>query len=69
MRVLIFLGILLTGACGGPDERASEPVEPADRPTVFDPLTDTLDRAQGVEDTLRDSAAERQRQLELAEGG
>lgn len=69
MRVLIFLGILLTGACGGSDDRASEPAEPADRPTVFDPLTDTLDRAQGVEDTLRDSAAERQRQLELAEGG
>ena len=69
MRVLIFLGILLTAGCGGSADEASEAVDGSDRPTVFDPMTETLDRAQGVEDTLRDSAAERQRQLELAEGG
>ena len=63
------VALLLLSACSGSgSERAEAPEEPAVRPTVFDPLTDTLDRAQGVEDTLRDSAAERRRALEEAEG-
>jgi len=61
--------LLLLAACGGTSSEGAEaPEEPAVRPTVFDPLTDTLERAQGVEDTLRDSAAERRRALEEAEG-
>lgn len=61
--ILVAGGLLV--ACGGSEP---PPVEtPADRPTVFDPLTDTLDRAAEVEDVLRDSAAERRRQLEEAE--
>jgi hypothetical protein len=36
---------------------------------VFDPVTRVpIERARGVEDTLRDSAADRRRQLEEAEG-
>lgn len=65
-RVLVIALFVLAAACGGSSEERA--AEPEDRPTVFDPLTDTLDRAAGVEDTLRDSAAERRRQLEEAEG-
>ena len=66
MRVLAVFTCLLLAACGETETNDSAPV--AERPTVFDPLTDTLDRAKSVEDTLRDSAAERRRQLEEAEG-
>jgi hypothetical protein len=39
------------------------------RPTVFDDVTFTpLERAEGVEQTLQDSAADRRRQIEEAEG-
>jgi hypothetical protein len=72
-RTLSAAGLLLTAAlalagCGGssnpPDERpTAAPVEPS----AFTPLTDTLERARGVEDVLRDSAAERRRQLEEQE--
>jgi len=48
--------------------RAEAPRAEAARPSVFDPLTSTIDRARGVEDTLRASEAERRRQLEEAEG-
>lgn len=50
-----------------PDPPPEAPAEAADS-GVFDPLTGTLDRARGVEDTLGDAAAERRRQLEEAEG-
>jgi len=65
---LVALGAVALASCvEKPAEPAAES-EPAARPSVFDPLTGTLDRAAGVEDTLRDSAAERRRQLEEAEG-
>jgi hypothetical protein len=66
MRCFIVLGLLLLTACGGSSSEETEPA--AERPSVFDPLTDTLDRASGVQDTLNESAAERRRQLEEAEG-
>jgi hypothetical protein len=67
VKAFVVAVFLLAAACGGParEQRAAEPEQ---QPTVFDPLTDTLDRAAGVEDTLRESAAERRRQLEEAEG-
>ena len=52
--------------CGGsqaPDEPAEPPTENA-RPTVFDPLTSTIDRAQGVQQTVDDQAAELRRRVE-----
>ena len=54
--------------CGGPKpaEPVSEPAEPP-RPTVFDPLTSTIDRAQGVQQTVDQRAAEQRRRLEDAE--
>jgi hypothetical protein len=63
LRLLIFLGL---AACTdrAPEEAARETES---RPTVFDPMISTIDRAQGVEQTLQDSAADRRRQLEEAE--
>jgi hypothetical protein len=64
LRLLIFLGL---AACTdrAPEETAREP---ARDPSVFDPMISTIDRAQGVEQTLQDSAADRRRQIEEAEG-
>jgi len=66
------LGVLavLLASCGGsePAERASEPREPAERrESAFDPLTSTIDRAQGVQQTLDEQAAEQRRRIEAAE--
>lgn len=60
---LIFLSLV---ACRGESDSPRE--EPATPPesSVFDPMIDTLERAESVEDTLRESADERRRQLEEA---
>jgi hypothetical protein len=64
-------GVLLTLAgCGGSepaDEPAAAPAPQAARPTVFDPLTSTIDRAQGVQQTVDDQAAQLRKRLEEAE--
>jgi hypothetical protein len=60
---------LTLAGCGG----RAEPVEPVSdspgppRPTVFDPLTSTLDRAQGVQQTVDQQAAEQRRRIADAE--
>jgi hypothetical protein len=61
----LILGFVLAG-CGG-SELAESPPEPERRPSVFDPLTGTLDRAQGVQQTLDAQAAEQRRRIEDAE--
>jgi hypothetical protein len=62
---------LTIGACGGsrePSERATERSEPPQRrETVFDPMTSTIGRAQGVQQTLDAQAAEQRKRLEAAE--
>ena len=64
LRLLIFLGL---AACT--DQAPEEAARETERdPSVFDPMISTIDRAQGVEQTLQDSAADRRRQLEEAEG-
>jgi hypothetical protein len=65
---LLFLGLV---ACT--DQKAEAPAgeasaDEAPDPSVFDPLTGTLDRAAGVEDTLREGEAARRRAIEEAEG-
>lgn len=68
--IWIALALLLAG-CGGGEpsqESTSEASEPAPRrETVFDPLTSTIDRAQGVQQTLDAQAAEQRRRIEDAE--
>ena len=62
------LAAVLAG-CGGsePSEQSSEPREPAPRrETVFDPMTSTIGRAQGVQQTVDDQAAEQRRRIEEA---
>ena len=66
MKALMPISLIFLVACSSPDSPAPESRDPD--PSVFDDLTGTLDRAGSVEDTLRDSAADRRRQLEEAEG-
>jgi hypothetical protein len=67
---------LTLAACGGsePEERrepAAEPRRTAEsaprRETVFDPLTSTIDRARGVQDTVDEQAAAQRRKIDDAE--
>jgi hypothetical protein len=64
--VLVAAVALLPVGCGGPSE-PTDPPPTAPRPTVFDPLTSTIDRAQGVQQTVDQQAAEQRRRLEDAE--
>jgi hypothetical protein len=68
--------VLTLAACGSsepdePEERAAAPrqtAEPAPRrETVFDPLTSTIGRAQGVQDTVDEQAAAQRRKIDEAE--
>ena len=62
--------VLAIAGCGGSEEptvQTSERDEPAARrETVFDPLTSTIGRAEGVQQTVDDQAAEQRRQIEDA---
>lgn len=63
------IAVMLVG-CGGsePTEQASEPREqsPPRRETVFDPLTSTIGRAEGVQQTVDEQAAEQRRRIDEA---
>ena len=56
------------GGCGGGDEPAERAAErePQRRESVFDPLTSTIDRAEGVQQTVDEQAAEQRRRIEDA---
>ena len=61
--------VLIAGGCSGseePAERASEPAAAQRRETVFDPLTSTIERAEGVQQTVDEQAAEQRRRIEEA---
>ena len=66
MRSLTLLAALLIGlaSCGG-SETHGDAAEP--QPTVLEPLTETIDRARGVQQTVDSEAAELRRRLEEAE--
>lgn len=52
--------------CGAAPE-PEPPAEPAARrETVFDPMTSTIGRAQGVQQTVDDQAAEQRRRIDEA---
>jgi hypothetical protein len=72
LEIMLFLSLVLgIGGCGGEGdspERAAEEREPAQRrETVFDPMTSTIGRAQGVQQTVDEQAAEQRRRIEEAE--
>jgi hypothetical protein len=63
--------VLTIAGCGGSEEptaQASERAPPAAPPreTVFDPLTSTIGRAEGVQQTVDDQAAEQRRRIDEA---
>jgi hypothetical protein len=65
MKALLAILIISLAACT--DREAAAPREETRDPSVFDSVTiDPMNRARGVEDTLRDSAADRRRQIEEA---
>jgi len=72
--LVLAVGLTLSG-CGGspePQQRAAAPEAQQSaaaprRETVFEPLVGTIDRANGVQQTIDDQAAERRRQIEEAE--
>lgn len=66
--VLATIALAVAG-CGGGDqqaEQAAEQPEPPRRETVFDPMTSTIERAQGVQQTVDAQAAEQRRRIEEA---
>jgi hypothetical protein len=66
MKASLALVFLILMAC---TDREPEVTRDAPRdPSVFDPMISTIERAEGVEQTLQDSAADRRRQIEEAEG-
>mgnify|MGYP006271385085 CR=1 FL=1 len=80
MRKLLLIGACLAlAACGGADDEAAKTDESyadepyaddtyEDRETVFDPMTDTIDRAKEVEEMGKDRKKAMDEALEGAEG-
>ena len=61
--------VLIAGGCSGseePAERVAQPEATQRRETVFDPLTSTIGRAEGVQQTVDEQAAEQRRRIEEA---
>jgi hypothetical protein len=69
-RTAVLVAIVcVVGGCGRADEpaeRAAEPEAAPRRETVFDPLTSTIGRAEGVQQTVDDQAAEQRRRIDEA---
>jgi hypothetical protein len=63
-RLSLLTVTLVLAACGSP----APPAQPPERkPTVFDPTTETLERAKAVQKTVDDQAAEQRKRIEQAE--
>jgi hypothetical protein len=65
---LLAIALIAAGCSGAdvPTERADAPEAAPRRETVFDPLTSTIGRAEGVQQTVDDQAAEQRRSIEEA---
>ena len=66
---LLWVGVGWLSGCGGSEDSAQPIAEPHAAPrreTVFDPLTSTIDRAEGVQQTVDEQAAEQRRRVEEA---
>lgn len=66
MKALIAVLALGLAACGAETESTSEPASAPDG-SVFDPLTDTLERAESVQSTVDQRAEEIRRRIEQNE--
>jgi len=66
--VLVVIACVVGGCSPAeePAERAAEPEPAPRRETVFDPLTSTIDRAEGVQQTVDEQAAEQRRRIDEA---
>jgi hypothetical protein len=64
---LLAAAVVTLLGCGSSESPVEPQAEPQPRPTVFDPLTSTIGRAQGVQQTVDDQAAEQRRRIEEAE--
>lgn len=66
--LLIGVAIFFLQGCAGSDDEAETDIE-TEPETVFDPLVETMDRAQDVQRIVDEQAEEMRRRLEEAEGG
>ena len=64
MKVLIMLACVFFAACGEPGETERA----RDRETAFDPLTQQVDKAKAVEDTVQQHKRDLDEALEKTEG-
>jgi hypothetical protein len=64
MKALIMVACILLGACGDSEEAK----QAGDRETVFDPLTQQVDKAKAVEQTVEQHKRELDEALEKTEG-
>lgn len=63
-KVAVLIAAVVCAACSD-----SEPAAPAEQETVFDPMVETLERAEQVEELQRSRMDTLNEQLEQAEGG
>ena len=67
LRAAILIAtVVVIGGCGGSEEPVQHEAPAARRETVFDPLTSTIDRAEGVQQTVDEQAAQQRRQIDQA---
>jgi hypothetical protein len=64
--MLVLMAALVVASCGDRESTETPPEPAARRETVFDPMTSTIGRAQGVQQTVDDQAAEQRRRIEEA---
>jgi hypothetical protein len=62
-RLTAVLGLALLVGCGAADDASSRREPPPVEETVFRDMTGAMDKARGVEDTLRQQKEERDRQI------
>lgn len=67
LRAAILIAtVVVIGGCDGSEEPVQPEAPAARRETVFDPLTSTIDRAEGVQQTVDEQAAQQRRQIDQA---
>jgi hypothetical protein len=65
--VLVAIAFSIAGCGGGAPTDSAVEREPERRESVFDPMKSTIGRAEGVQQTVDEQAAEQRRRIEAAE--